>query len=61
MHAVMFSGFLFADSREIAQELINQLYDLAKIIGYFSQVSLTFLSILYPENCGRYFLKNLFL
>ena len=27
----MFSGFLFADSREIAQELINQLYDLAKI------------------------------
>ena len=27
----MFSGFLFADSREIAQELITQLYELSKI------------------------------
>jgi len=27
----MFSGFLFADSREIAQELINKLYKLAKL------------------------------
>ena len=26
----MFSGFLFADSREIAQELITQLYELSK-------------------------------
>ena len=27
----MFSGFLFADSREIAQELITQLYELSKV------------------------------
>ena len=27
----MFSGFLFADSREIAQELVTQLYELSKV------------------------------